>query len=182
VKIEKGVFDVLSAMRLVRENYDLTVNLDVCGVGDIAKLKQKAEEDGLVENVMIHGWVEAKTIKELMSNATAFILPSYYEGLPMSILEAMAASVPVIASNVGGIPDIIKDGENGMLIEPGDIKAMAEKIQRIVENREERIEISQKAKEMIMTNYSQQIVIDKLIEIYTRVLQEDMRLLFAKDE
>lgn len=181
VKKEKGVFDILSAMYLLRENYNLTVNLDVCGVGDIAKLKQKAKKMGMTKNIVVHGWVDAKKIKELMSKATAFILPSYYEGLPMSIIEAMAASVPVIASNVGGIPDIIKDGENGMLIEPGNIKAMAEKIKRIVENKDERIEISQKAKEMVLISYSQKIVIDKLIEIYNRVLEDDMRLLFARD-
>nr|WP_263324735.1 glycosyltransferase family 4 protein [Neobacillus sp. Marseille-Q6967] len=94
------------------------------------KLQATATDD-----VIFHGWVENPI--ELVSQSDVLILPSDTEGMPLTIIEAMSAGVPAIATNVGGVPELIVDGKTGFLIPPGSDKALIEKLTYFLENRQE---------------------------------------------
>jgi len=80
------------------------------------------------------GMVSPEKIYDYLEQAKILILPSFYEGLPNVILEAMSVGVPVIATRVGGIPDVVKDGETGLLVEPGRVDELAISIRRLIED------------------------------------------------
>ena len=82
------------------------------------------------------GSVHREKVLQLFREASVFVLPSYYEGLPMAILEALAAGLPVIATPVGGIPEVVRDTYNGFLIPSGDIEALAGAIEKLVSDAE----------------------------------------------
>jgi glycosyltransferase involved in cell wall biosynthesis len=94
-----------------------------------------------------------------------FIRPSLSEGLGNSFLEAMASGLPVIATPVGGIPDFLKDGETGLFCEVGNPKSIAQKVEKLIKDRESREYIVRQAREMIEKKYRWEIVASKMKEI-----------------
>ena len=114
----KGVYDLLEALELLGLGREEIVAY-LCGKGEIEEVRACARRRGLDQVVETPGWVEGQRKQELFDDAYLFVLPSYVEGLPMSILEAMATATPVVTTPVGGIPDVVKDGHNGFLVPPG---------------------------------------------------------------
>lgn len=86
---------------------------------------------------------------QIINEVDAFILPSYNEGLPISILEAMSYNLPIISTSVGGIPEILKNGYNGFLIRPGDKKALKNAILTLINNPSLRKEMGKHSQEMV---------------------------------
>jgi glycosyltransferase involved in cell wall biosynthesis len=97
------------------------------------------------------------------------VLPSYYEGLPMSVLEAMALGVPVVASRVGGIPDLIEDQANGLLVAPGDIDGFVVAIDRLLVNADWRRVIGSAGRQTVERCYSAGRVLAELRGLYARL-------------
>lgn len=131
----KGIFDLLEAVaRLSRDFPQLEL---LCGGdGDADAVNRRAEELDIQDRVRLLGWVRGQEKQALLASAGVFVLPSYHEGLPMSILEAMAAGLPVVSTRVGGIPDAITSGKEGFLIEPGDVDALEDSLRRLLANPE----------------------------------------------
>lgn len=98
------------------------------------------------------------------------ILPSYNEGLPMTILETMAYGIPNIATNIAAIPEAISDGENGFLFEPGDIKRLEVLLLDLISNQEKRINISNAAYETVKNKFGIDIHMQKVLELYNSLL------------
>ena len=127
----KGVFDAIEVCRLLISN-----GIHVCFTfagewpADHTRegVERLVENYGLQENVRFAGVVTGQAKRELLQNADVFILPSYNEALPVSILEAMAWGLPVVTTRVGAIPELITDGENGFLVEPGDVEALVNRL------------------------------------------------------
>ena len=118
----KGVPDIIEAAgHLERGRYQFTL----AGDGDVTAFRQEVIRGGLHRIVDIPGWIGEQEKRTLLRLSDILILPSYDEGLPMSILEAMASGLPIIATPVGGIPEAVRHGENGFLISPGDPEALA---------------------------------------------------------
>ena len=128
----KGIYDLLDCLTEHRDEFRNKLRLYVGGNGEVEKVKQIIASNDLSDIVSFEGWVSGDNKIELLNKANAYILPSYHEGLPISILEAMSYSLPIISTNVGGIPEILKDGENGYLIEPGDKEAMYKSIKSLM--------------------------------------------------
>ncbi len=103
----------------------------------------------------------ARDIKEILPIFDIFVIPSLWEGQPIAMLEAMASGRPVVATNVGGIPEILVDGENGLLAEPKDSDSLASKIMKMLESQELRERLGREAKD-VAQNYSMPIYINKL--------------------
>ncbi|WP_434655850.1 glycosyltransferase family 4 protein [Thermoanaerobacterium thermosaccharolyticum] len=138
---EKGIFDLLKAVQKIRdENLILTI------IGD-GILKDKIIDyvniNNLTDKVNIKGYAKwGKQLFDIIKSNHVLILPSYSEGLGLVILEAMSMGVPVIASNVGGIPEIVYNNYNGLLFEPGNIDELVNKIKYLINNEKIRYNLS----------------------------------------
>lgn len=116
----KGIYDLLECIRDHKVEFQGKLKLYIGGNGEIEHIKQLIKEYGIADIVIFEGWVSGDKKIELLNKSDAYILPSYKEGLPISILEAMSYGMPIISTPVGGIPEIVSNGENGYLVEPGN--------------------------------------------------------------
>ena len=124
----KGVFDLLKAMALLQGTDPGKAWLEIGGNKNEEALKEAIRSQGLEDCVHFNGFVSGDLKKELLSRTDVFVLPSYNEGLPISILEAMSYGCAIISTPVGGIPEVVKD--NGILVQPGDVEGIAAAITR----------------------------------------------------
>lgn len=129
----KGVFDLLRALSLHKEELKDIVELHIGGNKMEEELKTAIWEGGLEKNVFFDGFVAGETKIRLLNWANVFILPSFNEGLPISILEAMSYRLPIISTPVGGIPEVV-DETNGILITPGDEEQIYQAIKKYVDH------------------------------------------------
>lgn len=124
----KGTYDLIAAVELaVRQNPELTVCL--AGDGEVERVRSIVKKKGLEKNITVPGWIGEEEKRQRLRDAAAVILPSYHEGLPMAVLEGMAAGKAIISTTVGAIPEVV-GAENGILVKPGDIPALAEAMLR----------------------------------------------------
>src|SRR5690606_15580564 len=121
----KGVFDLLEVINSYKEQLVGNVKLRVGGDGEVESLRNYIENENLSDIVEYVGWVDGQKKNDLLLQCNVLILPSYNEGLPISILEAMSYGKAIIATTVGGIPEIVSDNENGFLFTPGDKETLA---------------------------------------------------------
>lgn len=141
----KGERDFVQALAILRDSQpDLKVSL--LGYG-AESLKSYCEELKVAHFVEFLGAVSLEERVVFFQKADIFVLPTYAEAMPMSVIEAMAAGLPVISTTVGGIPELIEDGIDGLLFSPGDVDALAEKISYLLDNEDVRIEMGKKARQ-----------------------------------
>ncbi|MCM0647415.1 glycosyltransferase family 4 protein [Clostridium swellfunianum] len=161
----KGVFDIIRALSEVKK-LGYNFKLLVCGDGEVEQLKNLTKEYNMQQDVIIHGWISGDSKDELLKNIGINLLPSYNEGMPMSVLEAMSYGIPTIASNVGGIPKIIEHGINGYVIEPGDIELLKKYIILLLGDQDLREELSRKSYNTVKGKFDIEVQLDKLLKIY----------------
>jgi len=104
----------------------------LAGDGHVEAARAKVQEYGLGDRVELPGWVGPERVAELIASADILVLPSFIENLPLSIVEAMAAGVAVVATPVGAVPDIVRDGETGLLVPAGDVDTLTAALTRLV--------------------------------------------------
>ena len=127
----KGVSDLLNALAL--PGFDASgLEVALAGGGDIAGYQAKAAALGLGEMVKFEGWCDQQKVAQLMAQADVLVLPSYDEGLPLVILEALAHGVAVVCTPVGEIPAVLSDGVNACFVEPGDVPGIAAALQKLL--------------------------------------------------
>jgi glycosyltransferase involved in cell wall biosynthesis len=125
LRIRKGVEVLLEALSDLRSRHP-GARLRIAGDGEHRRrLERRAAELGLGEAVVFLGTCDAGRVRRLLAGAAALVVPSIYEGMPLVVLEAMAAGIPVVASAVSGIPEVVVDGETGWLVPPEDPQALA---------------------------------------------------------
>ena len=165
----KGAMNLLKAMRRICLSVP-EARLVFVGKGELESiLKAEAERSGLADNVKFLGWRD--DVQDLMPLFDVFVLPSLNEGMGRVLVEAMAAARPIVASNVGGIPDLIKHGKNGLLVPSGDEKALADSILRLIYNPHEAREMGQNGKEMCF-GYNVNAMVDQIDNLYKTLLME----------
>jgi len=140
----KGVPDLIAAAKAMAHlpNWSLTI----AGDGEVAEMKALALRLGVDERIAFTGWVDPATVNQLIHTADVLVLPSYDENLPMSVIEGMAAGLAVICTPVGAVPDIIFDGINGLLVEPGDVANLSAAMQKLVSDQPFRRELGVSAR------------------------------------
>jgi len=130
----KGVFDLIEVINRHKELWEGKIKLKIGGDGDVDRLLKFIETENLSNIIEYTGWVDGQKKHELLSECDVLVLPSYNEGLPISILEAMSYGKAIVSTKVGGIPEVVKHQENGFLITPGDREGLAEAIKWLVQN------------------------------------------------
>ncbi|MDD1792972.1 glycosyltransferase family 4 protein [Enterovibrio sp. ZSDZ42] len=165
----KGVKDLIDAFSIVLKDIP-HARLALGGDGDIAEFKHQVASLGISNNVDFLGWISGKEKETWLSKADIYCLPSYNEGFPMGVIEAMSARVPIVASTAGGIPDAIEHGLEGLLVQPGDIDTLASHLQLLIDNRQTNAEFSQSAHLKFGNSFSKKAVFPKLDSIYKELL------------
>ncbi len=138
------------------------------GDGELKRdLEKKALEIGIEKNIVFLGWRD--DIAEIISVYDIFVLPSLNEGMGRVLVEAMALEKPIVASNIGGIPDLVSHGKNGFLVPPKDPRELANYIQILIEDEEKRAEMGKAGKEMV-ENFSKEKMVEKIAELYKELI------------
>jgi glycosyltransferase involved in cell wall biosynthesis len=166
----KGLMELLDAFNSIRIRHP-EVSLHLVGDGsEKLAVEKKISALNLKENVTLPGYIHGKEKAQELVDADIFILPSYSEGCPVALLEAMAAGLPIIATNVGGIPDIITDGENGVLLTSHTPDAIENGINKMLENKINRQKIGMLNKKIAWENYESKVATPKLEKIYKKIV------------
>ena len=161
----KGYRDLINAFsRIALANPSW--KLVIAGDGEVARAKELAATLGITGKVQFPGWISGKAKDELFRNAAVFCLPSYGEGLPMSVLEAMAHRDAIVTTPVGGIPDFLKDGELALFCNPGDIDTLASCLERLIADKELRERIADNAANYAAEHFASDVICNQLKEIY----------------
>jgi glycosyltransferase involved in cell wall biosynthesis len=164
----KGVMELIRAFATVAKDFP-GVDLVCAGDGDIAGAESVARDVGLGDRVRCPGWLRGDDKHKLLQDAIVFALPSHAEGLPMALLEAMATGLPVLATHVGGIPEVVRHGVEGYLVEPGDVDALAMFLRVLLEDEPGRRRVAAAARQRIEASYSLSPILERLESIYQSI-------------
>lgn len=165
IEPEKGVFDLIRAFSMVASEMPQT-RLVLAGKGKLDECRRLADHSNLSDRVEIVGWLVGRGMWEAYREADLFCLPSYAEGLPMSVLEAMAFGLPVVTSPVGGLPDLIVSGQNGLLVKAGNVEALAAAIRLLGRDAKMRDRLGRQAQATVVEKCSPQVVAAHIAQIY----------------
>lgn len=165
----KGCFDIPEIAKKVIEKNE-NVEFILAGSGEIEKLQEIIAEKGISQYFSFPGWVKKDEKEKLLKNADIFFLLSYTEAMPMSILEAMGYGLPIVTTNVGGIPQLVEEGKNGYMTEPGNIDCFVNVILELIENDELIYSMGKESIEKAYENYSLEKHLHKLCKLYENVL------------
>lgn len=166
----KGAYDLLEAFsRITNENGLPGPQLWLGGDGEIEACREAAVRLGIADRVKFLGWVRGDDKQRLLEQASMYVLPSYREGLPMSVLEAMASGLPVVTTRIGGIPEAVTDGVEGYLIEAGDIASLSDRLQRLTTSPQDAARMGRAARSRVEAEFSAQVIVPRLEAIYAEV-------------
>jgi glycosyltransferase involved in cell wall biosynthesis len=167
----KGHDILIRAFKNVVQKYP-GAKLVIIGQGKEEKgLKKLVEEQTLAANVVFYP-VLGKT-SQLLPAFDVFVMPSLQEGLGLSVMEAQAAGLPVVASRVGGIPDLIEDGKTGLLVEPRDVEGLARAVIRLLDDKGYAGQLARAGQEFIRKNFSAEKMVEATIKTYEFVLETE---------
>lgn len=164
----KGVPEFLDALRDLEETTDAAYAVDIAGKGPLADAVADLAER---PRVTYHGYVDEATKTDLLESGSVFVLPSHAEGLPIALLEAMAAGNAVVSTSVGSIPEVITNG-NGVLVDPGDSEGLAEAVGALVEDPDRAASMGTRNRQLAREEYSWERIASELERIYADCLAE----------
>lgn len=169
----KGVYELLEAAAQLHRRFP-GLRLVMAGAGDAQDLARRAAALGIADVVEFPGWVEGEQKLALLARASVFVLPSHVENMPVSVLEAMAAGLPAIATTVGAVPELVEHGATGLLVPPRDAGALALAIEAILSDRERRERMAAAARARAERRYSVEQLMPRLEAMY-RALGAEQR-------
>ena len=169
---QKGISYALYAVKELIES-GINIRYKIVGEGaDLTSLKFIIEDLGIKKNVELVGQKSPQEVKELLKRADIYLHPSVTEAISVAIMEAMAMKLPVIASNVGGIPELVEDGKSGILVEAADATAIADAVVRLINDTDYRRELGKRGRIIIEKKFSLEGEVKNWIELYTSILQK----------
>ena len=162
---KKGIYDLIKAIpQILKKCPD--ARFYFAGDGEMEKSKCLVEELVLKEYVCFEGWVAKEKREALFEKCSVFILPTYFEAMPMSVLEAMSFGLVTITTEVGGIPRIVENGKNGVFVTPGDVNEIAETTTKILLDEEKKRILGENAVEKIKNDFSVDKTVREIYDIY----------------
>lgn len=163
---KKGTYDLVNAFAALPDAVRARARLTLAGDGDVEAIRKLAEPFG--EQMRVLPWIDSSERERLLAQSDVFVLPSYHEGVPMALLEAMAAGLPAIVTPVGGIPDVLRTGVEGLMVEPARVTELSAAMARLVNQEGERIAYGRRAHERARS-YDVHGYARSLAEIYQRI-------------
>ncbi len=168
----KGSFDLLEAVAAIDKELPEDIKLWMCGDGDVEKIRRRACQLGISGRLTYAGWISGEEKEQCLAETMIHVLPSYREGLPMSILETMGRGIPNISTRIASIPEVIRDGETGFLLNPGDVERLARLLLLLAGDWGLRDRISREGRQVVMEDFSLKKNIAELEEIYERLVTD----------
>ena len=165
----KGVYEALEAFIILKKRYAY-ITMTLAGDGSELKAVKEFMENRNVADVKIAGWLDGEKKMEAYENADIFLFPSYAEGMPNSLLEAMAYGLPVITKPVGGIKDFFRNGEMGYFIEGTDHEKIVEVCEMLIKDSKRRSDIGKFNREYAKENFIASNVCRRLETIYDKIV------------
>ncbi|THG28151.1 glycosyltransferase [Naasia lichenicola] len=162
---EKQIDKLLEAVAIMPA--DLNTIVDIIGDGDQRKaLEEQAVRLGIADRVIFHGRVSDAKLRSLLTGATVFAMPSIAELQSISTMEAMASGLPIVAADAMALPHLVHDGENGFLFPPGDIPALAERLERVLRLPEDELAIMKNASLRLIEPHDIETTLDVFERLY----------------
>lgn len=169
---QKGYSDLLAALVLVRNRAPAT-RLLLIGDGKLrSDLEAQAQATGLSESVIIAG--TRTEIPEILAAFDLFVLPSVWEGMPNAVLEAMFSELPVVATMVGGTPEVVHDGVTGLLVPPGDPEALAKTIETLLADPDRARAMGRAGRQRVIDHFDIRTTVRRTEALYEELLQEKL--------
>jgi len=168
----KGLETLLRSIPPVLKEFS-NVTFAISGTGFKEKeqsLRNLAKELNIKNYVKFLGYVPDEKLPELYSASDIFVLPAIYENFPFAILEAQSTALPVISTNVGGIPEFLENGKNGFVIEPGNEQELTQKLLTLLKNAELAKKMGDLGRELIVQNLSWKIITNQVVDLYHKLL------------
>lgn len=163
--------DQPTLLRAIAQLQNPSIHLDLVGSGpSLESCKALAQSLGIAKQVSFLG--DRIDVADLLARSQIFILSSHYEGLPISILEGMRAGLPVVATNVNGIPEEVENGKTGLLVPPKDINALAKALQTLIESPSLRLQMGEAGKLKFEQEFTVERMINETKIVYENILNE----------
>lgn len=165
----KGTYDILAAIPAILERHPDT-EFRFGGDGEVEEVRRIAAAAPWGDRVRLLGWVSGAAKEAELRDADLFLLPSYAEGLPMALLEAMGHGIPVVTTPVGGIPQAVGDGVNGVLVPPGDVAALTAAILGLLDDPERAAALGMEGRRTAIERYDLGRIRVRLSALYDEIL------------
>ena len=172
----KGIFDLLHAVAHLPTGSP-PWQLIVAGGGEIEECKTVADRIGIGDRVTFAGWVDQARARVLLAEADLLVLPSYDEGLPLVILEALGMGTPVLCTPVGAIPEVLEDLRTAIFVRPGEPAELSLNLQRLLENASLRQTLSTNGMALFARQFTLDAFIERLFDVYRRYCGVDLEMI-----
>jgi glycosyltransferase involved in cell wall biosynthesis len=170
IEIAKGVYNAIDAYRLLRKNKK-NIRLIIAGKGSELKNVKNYVKQNKIPDVEIVGFVQGENKRNIFSQSSIYVFPTYGEGMPNSVLEAFSFGLPVVTRSVGGLIDIFRDGKNGYFIESKNPKEIAKCIDKLISNKKLMETISLNNYSYAQSKFLASVAVKRLEEIYFKILK-----------
>lgn len=168
----KGLFTLIESMALVTRKFK-NAKFIIAGKGlsnEMKKLVSYATKLGVKDNIVFTGYFPDRKLPRLYQAADIFAFSTFYENLPFAVLEAMSTGLPVVTTNVGGIPEMIESGRNGFLVQPFNSKELSARILYLLEHPTDASEVGFLARKTILERFDWRLIVQKVLSVYEEAL------------
>lgn len=172
----KGVSDLLKAIKFLKQNLGSNkFEVVIAGSGpEEENLKSKSKKLEIEDVVDFVGWTDGEKKTQLLRECQMLVLPSYNEGLPMSILEAMSYGMPIVATDVGDVSSAVIDGKNGYLVEPGDVNDLFNGMKQLVLSRDKWNIYCKNSRKFAVEDFSEDVFFSKIENLYEELTNKEL--------
>lgn len=169
----KGIDSSIKAIGRLTDRVDAEIEYHIVGDGEERTALEELTDDlGLSDTVTFHGHMNRNEVIRMLVDADLFVLPSLEEAFGMVLLEAQAVGLPIVATEVGGIPEVVREDETAILVPPDDEEALADGVEGLLDRRSEWRAIGRAGRESVGTNFDSERLIEDLIDRYRTLLQD----------
>lgn len=165
---QKGAFDLIQAVKQLKNKTEEKFMLHIGGLGETERLQIEIKENDLTDCVRFEGFVSGANKIKLLNKSDFYVLPSYAEGLPISILEAMSYSLPILSTPVGGIPEVV-DSTNGIIVQPGDVDALTSALKTMITDKQMRQSMGERSWQKVQPHLPENVE-KELTEMYEKLI------------